>query len=83
MAGSQVTTSAAALRQDIGSLRGNDFIKNGEQQDATDFLRALMKALDEEIGCEDIRNSVNHSPICFLKSIEGREIHENRFTESH
>ena len=64
MADSPNVTSAGALRQDIGSLPGNSFVKDGHQQDATDFLRAFMKAFEEEISCEDIRNSVNHNPIC-------------------
>ena len=51
LANSQSVTSAGALRQDVGSLPGNDFVKDGEQQDACDFLQALIKALDEEIGC--------------------------------
>ena len=66
MAGSQAATSAGALRQDIGSLPRNEWIKDGQQQDATDFLRALIKALDDEMGCEDYRNSVNHVPSCVM-----------------
>ena len=82
MAGSQTATSAGALRQDIGSLPGNEWVKDGQQQDATDFLRALIKALDEEMGCEDFRNSVNHVPSCVIRRIDGKETHENRFTNS-
>ena len=46
-------TSAGGIRQDIGTLPGNDFVKDGHMQDADHFLKALFKALDAEIGCED------------------------------
>ena len=82
MAGSENVTSAAVLRQDLGSLHGNSFVKDGEMQDACDFLQALIKAIDEEIGCEETRDSVNHIPICVLKRLEGKELFENRFTYS-
>ena len=42
LANSQSVTSAGALRQDVGSLPGNDFVKDGEQQDACDFLQSLI-----------------------------------------
>ena len=82
MAGTDIVTSAAALREDIGSLHGNGFVKDGEHQDACDFLQALIKAIDEEIGCEETRDSVNHIPICVLRRLEGKELFENRFTNS-
>ena len=82
LAGSPGFTSAGALRQDVGSLPGNNFVRDGEQQDACDFLQALIKALDEEIGCEETRDSVNHNPICVIRSIEGKEIFENRIAKS-
>ena len=80
MAGADTAISAAALRHDIGSLHGNSFVKDGDQQDACDFLQALIKAVDEEIGCEETRDSVNHIPICVLRRLEGKEFFENRFT---
>ena len=84
MAGSQSYTSAAALRQDVGSLPGNDFVKDGHQQGADDFLKALIKAIEKEIGCEntDIGNSVNHNPICFIRNVEGKETYEKRLSQS-
>ena len=83
MAGADNVTSAADLRQNIGSLHGNSFVKDGNQQDACDFLQALIKALDEEIGCEETRDSVNHIPICVLRKMEGREFFENGFVPAY
>ena len=51
-------TSAGALREDLGSLPGNHFVKDGQMQDADHFLKVLTKALDAEIGCND-------RPICY------------------
>ena len=82
IAGASSVTSAGGLRQDVGSLPGNDFVKDGEMQDACDFLQALIKAIDEEIGCEETRDSVNHTNLCVIRSIEGRETFENRITMS-
>ena len=84
MAGSQSFTSAAALRHEVGSLYGNDFVKNGHQQGADDFLKALIKAIEKEIGCEDtdIGNSVNHNSICVIRNIEGKEAYEKKLSQS-
>ena len=75
-------TSAGGIRQDIGTLPGNDFVKDGHMQDADHFLKALFKALDAEIGCEDNRNTINHTPVCFIRSMEGKESYDHRFTNS-
>ena len=75
-------TSAGSLRQDVGSLPGNHFVKDGHMQDADHFLKVLTKALDAEIGCEDNRNTINHTSFCFIRSMEGRESYDHRFTNS-
>jgi len=75
-------TSAGALREDLGSLPGNHFVKDGHMQDADHFLKVLTKALDAEIGCKDDRNTTNHTSFCFIRSMEGKESYDHRFTKS-
>ena len=57
-------------------------MKEGKQQDATDFIHILLTRIELEIGCAGAHPMSGHRQNCVVSLIQGRETFENKFVNS-